>query len=503
MNADTIFMGCRAYTLDAANTRAEAIAVRDGRIAGIGTPEELEHLRGPETRVIDLGGRTVIPGLIDSHAHLVHYGVSATRSVDLTGCASIEEVLVRLRRFRSANLDAPWLLGQRFDQGLFSEGRWITRADLDRVSSEVPIMVTRLCLHALVANSAAIAPIRGGITRQQAETGLFTEDATELIWAQVPTPTPSERRKAARWALGEARRVGLAGVHCIVHSQEDFDAMKSLHADSDLPVRVRLMVSPNLADGLGFGAGDDSFRIGAVKLFVDGSMGARTAAMKEPFTDDPGNRGELFCDERELPRTLVEVQRKGFQAAIHAIGDLAVECALRAIEIAMPMGNTGNTLRHRIEHASQMSGSLVKTMARLRVPASVQPQFVTTDFWTRDCVGAERYAWSYPFRTMLQAGIMLGMGSDCPVERLNPIDLIDRAVNREQYSAQERLSVEETLRAYAYGSAFLGFDEKSRGSIEVGKLADLTVLSDDVFEVSTSQIADIKVENVVLEGVMQ
>jgi hypothetical protein len=233
---------------------------------------------------------------------------------------------------------------------------------------------------------------------------------------------------------------------------------------------------------------------------MDGSMGARTAALKEPYADDPGNSGMLFRNEHDVAELLHEMHARGFQASIHAIGDLAVECALKGIELAMDSGNEGNRLRHRIEHASQMSPRLVQQMARLKVVASVQPQFIITDFWTCRRVGAERYRWTYPFKTMLDAGITLAMGSDCPVERLNAVELIERAVNREPQSLTERLSVEETLRAYSLGSAYAGFDEATRGSLEIGKLADFTVFAEDVFEVEPSQLGSVRVEATAVGG---
>lgn len=502
MTADRIFTNCRAYTLDAKSTVADAVAVGEGRIIGVG---DVEGLTGPNTERIDLGGRTAVPGLIDSHAHLIDYGLAVTRSADLSGSTSIAEVLRRLRDFRSTNLDRPWLLGHRFDQELFDEGRWITRADLDQVSSAIPILISRVCLHAVVANSAALRAIEAKLSAEQLETGVLTEGAAGLIWEQVPSPSTQEREQAALWAFRDARRVGLAGVHCILDSEEDLQAVRFLHDRGELPIRLRVQCPPGLvtqlvAGGLRTGSGDDMLRVGSIKLFMDGSMGAHTAALRKPFADDPGNCGSLFMNEKDLAATLIDLQRQGFQAAIHAIGDLAVECTLKGIEAAAPHGNEGNRLRHRIEHASQMSPELISEMARLNVPAAVQPQFIITDFWTHERVGPERYRWCYPFKTMLEAGITLAMGSDCPVERLDPFELIHRAVNREQRSLRERLSVEETLRTYTLGSAYAGREESEKGSLEVGKLADFTVLSEDPFRADPSGLGRIRAEFVVIGG---
>jgi predicted amidohydrolase YtcJ len=503
-----VFAGCRIYTLNPKCAIAEAIAVHNGKVLAVGSADEVRYAVGHDAEWTDMEGLTIVPGLIDSHNHLVHYGISATHYADLSGCRSVGELLKRLQHFREANPTSAWIIGERFDHELLAEGRWPTRRDLDRVSPEVPIVIVRLCLHALVANSAALEPVKGQLSHEQLETGLLTEDAMELIWSQIPEPSRRELESAALWAAREARRVGLTGVHVMLNDREEFDAFCSLRDRDRLPVRIYAVCPADMLDylrkrGLRTGSGDEWLRIGGLKLFADGAMGARTAAMRQPFADCPDEKGVLFRNERDIAIALEEMQTYGFQACIHAIGDLAIECALEGIRQAQDTGNRGNILRHRIEHASQMADDLIEKMRRLNVIASVQPQFVVTDFWTYDRVGPERYRWSYPFKTMLDAGIMLAMGSDCPVERLSPIELVDRAVNREPRSLQERLTVEETLRAYTWGSAFAGFSDNQVGSIEPGKWADFTVLSDDVFALPSSQLASVRVEGTIVGGFLE
>ncbi len=505
MKADRIFTNCKIYTLDSRNTVASALAVTGDRVAGVGTMGEMRELAGPGAQVVDLSGATVVPGLIDAHNHLVHYGISATRSVDLFGARSIKEALSRLREFRAANPQMPWLLGQRFDQELFSEGRWITRADLDTISTQIPILVSRLCLHAVVANSAALRAVEANLSAEQRKTGILTEDSASLIWDQIPPPSDFELEKAIVWALEEARKVGLAGIHCQISDMRELDMLRKLHEEGLLQVRVRAQCPFHILDelnaaGLRTCSGDDTLSIGSIKIYMDGGMGARTAAMKEPFSDDPGNSGELLTNERELADMLREIQARDCQAAIHAIGDLAVECALRGIEMAMSDGNVNNRLRHRIEHAGQVNDELLSKMATLNVPAVVQPQFVITDFWTCERVGPERYRWSNAFRSMLDAGILIAMGSDCPVERLDPIELLHRAVNREPLSIDQCLSVEETLHAYSLGSAYVGFAESLKGTLEIGKLADMCVLSDDPFETNPARLSELSVKHCIIGG---
>lgn len=502
---DRIYTNCRVYTLDQGRPRAEAVAISGERIVAVGSAGDVPALAGPQSQVIDLERRTLVPGLTDAHNHLIHYGVSATTSADLSGSASIDEVLSRLRTFRAENPEMRWLLGHRFDQELFAERRWITRADLDRISPNVPIMVSRLCLHAIVVNSAALYAVKRKLSADQRKTGILTEDATGLIWDRIPPPTDAELEDAVLWATSDARRVGLADVHCQISDEQDLRVLRKLHAEGRLPIRVRVQCPYRMLDyltseGLRTGSGDDWLRIGSIKLYMDGGMGARTAAMKESFSDDQGNCGELLMDEHELTDALRVIQEHECQAAIHAIGDRAVECALAGIEAAIALGNAGNRLRHRIEHASQVNEELLSRMAALSVPAVVQPQFVITDFWTYERVGRQRYRWSNAFRSMLDAGIVIAMGSDCPVERLDPIELLERAVNREPRSLAQRLSVEEVIRAYSYGSAYVGFAESSRGTIREGMLADMCVLSDDPFEMDPARLNELSVERCIVGG---
>jgi hypothetical protein len=242
-------------------------------------------------------------------------------------------------------------------------------------------------------------------------------------------------------------------------------------------------------------------RIGSVKIFADGSMGARTAALAEDFADDPGNRGILMHSDEEMAEMVRKVHLASWQAAIHAIGDRAVEQAVGAIEAVLAETGESNLVRrHRIEHASILSQELVERMARLHIVVVVQPQFIITDFWTIERVGPERYRWAYPFRTMMEAGIPMALGSDCPVERLDPFELISRAVVRDSYSAEERLSAEEVIRLYALGGAYAAFEEAERGSIAPGKLADMAVLDCDIFSIPADEIAGCKAELVLVNG---
>lgn len=497
MAADKIFVNGRIYTLDSAGTKAEAMAVENGRITAVGTTADIRALAGPGTEEIDLAGQPVIPGCFDTHNHLIMHGSACTRSADLTDCRSIAELQQRLRDHWAKNPNTKAIVGERFDHEIFAEGRWVTRQDLDEISTEVPIVVARLCYHAVVANTAALASAKDRLNGEQWETGKLTEDDVDIAWSQVPDCTPEELEKAALYAFNEARSVGLTSVNTQIDTMEELELLRRLRDEGRLPVRVRFQWPYHLMDklveqGLKTTSGDDFLRVGAIKIFMDGSMGARTCAMYEEFTDEPGNCGILLRSDDDLAEMLVQIQKHGNQAAIHTIGDLAIGQAISGIEKAMPEGNAGNVCRHRLEHVAQMSPQILADMTRLNVMASVQPQFIITDFWTIQRVGPERYKYVYPFKSMLDKGIKFGMGSDCPVERLNAMELLHRAVNRDEMSQNECLTVEETLRAYTSGSAYICFEEDDKGALEVGKLADFVVMSKDPFTIDKSELGSIK-----------
>ncbi|MDI6828403.1 MAG: amidohydrolase family protein, partial [Armatimonadota bacterium] len=289
-------------------------------------------------------------------------------------------------------------------------------------------------------------------------------------------------------------------------SKLELDAVRHIHQQGRLPIRFYVqpgygMLDSLLDEGLKTGDGNEMLRMGAIKIFADGSMGARTAALTEDFADDPGNRGILLHSDEELTEMVRKVHKSGWQVAIHAIGDRAVEQAINAIETALrETGEDNRTRRHRIEHASLLNEDLIFRMADLHILASVQPQFIITDFWTINRVGPERYRWAYPFRTLLQSGVPLSLGSDCPVENLDAFELIYRAVTRDDFSQSECLTVEETIALYSLGGAYAMFQEKNLGSIEVGKFADLVILNQDIFSVPSNEIPNCRPDMVFVGG---
>ena len=510
--AELSLLNGNIYTMDPSKPRAEALAILHGRILKVGLNEEVRRFIGGKTRVIDLRGKTVLPGLIDTHAHMMGFGLSLGW-VNLRDASSIREVIKRLREVARKTPRGRWIVGFGWDQERFEERRFPTRWDLDEASEEHPIVIFRVCLHLCVANSAALKLV--GILGTDAvegvevdpdvgePNGILRESAVELVRGALPQPTLKEAVDAAERACREAAKAGLTGVHWIMGGAVEFRAVQRLRAEGRLPIRVYAILPVDMLDpltklGVEGRLGDEWVKIGGVKVFVDGSLGARTAALKEPYSDKPETSGVLLYTREELRSLAVKAHEAGLQLVIHAIGDRAVELALDAIEHALKAKPRPNH-RHRIEHASLLSGRLVNWMRELGVVASIQPHFVVSDFWVEERVGPERARWVYPFRTLLRSGVVVSAGSDCPVEPINPFLGVWAAVHRMD-NAEEALSVEEALRLYTVNAAYASFEEELKGSLTEGKLADLVILDRDPYKVPPSELRDVRVVATIVGG---
>ena len=503
----TVYINAHVHTFDAEARVAQAFAVSGEEIIAVGPERYVRNMAGDFPEVVDLEGAHVTPGLVDAHVHLIDYGLTLQRMADLSGCRSVAELQERLRghmrRLEETGSPLEWVLGHGFDHELLETRAFPTRQDLDEVSRERPVVIRRLCGHAAVGNTRALELCRRPLPEESRSTGLVTEDDVGLLMEGVPPATVEEIDRAILQSGDLAASLGITGVHCLIVDVRQIDRLFALHGRGILPIRFYVMFSYSLLEemverGFHTGSGDPWVTIGAAKIFADGALGARTAALWEDYADDPGNRGMMLIEQAELTDMIKHAQSHGFQTATHAIGDRAVDVTVSAIEAACAHQN--NRLRHRIEHASQMTQKALVKMAHYTIPAAVQPQFIITDFWTRDRVGERRYRWSYPFRTMLRAGVPLAMSSDCYVERLDPYELIYRAWVRDEHSRDEALTPFETMRAYTLGSAFAGHQENDRGSIEEGKLADLVVYPENPFELSREDILQLRPEFTIVGG---
>jgi hypothetical protein len=491
-------------TLDERRPHASAMWVVDGRIRAIGGNEVAGGVSGDVMRV-DLGGRCVVPGFCDSHVHLFAYGEQLLRQADLVGVGDVEEMLGRLVEV-GGRTAAGWIVGYGFDQSKMKEKRFPTREELDRVSRTRPVIVSRVCGHAAVVNSAALAMVSAEERRAGDEVnGFYTETAIDAFIRKVPALSEEEMEEAILAACAVALRTGITSVHALLDTPEQMIGYARLHRKGKLPIRVVGM--PQYASveklhglGMGTGFGDDWLRFGAAKFFSDGSLGAQTALLSEPYADKAGELGIRIYEPEDLKWKCRDAQRRGFQIAIHAIGDQALRESLDAIEFALD-GEDNRVHRHRIEHASLVPPDCLERLLKNRIVVTCQPQFVTSDTWTGERIGPERVPWAYPFKTLMEAGVPITLSSDCPVEKMDAFDCIAAAVGRAEWSPAETLTPEEAIGAYCLGSAYAGHMDDRVGSLEVGKLADFVVLSEDPTKMDAQGIRQLKAEQVYLDGI--
>lgn len=511
--SDLVLINGKIYTLNDSNEIAESVAIKNDKIIYVGSNEGVKKFIGPNTKVLNLNGKPVFPGFIDTHIHFVKVGFSLL-TLDLREAHSIEELKLLVKGAAERSSKGKWILGRGWDQEKFPEKRYPSRKDLDEVAPENPVILSRVCGHVAVVNSKALEiaginrstpdPEGGRIDRDASgePTGILREAAMALVWSKVPKPSNEDYIKAIELACEEALKHGITSVHLVSAVPEEIKALQVARALGKLKVRVCLYVSAEYLPeifklGIMRGFGDSFIRINGIKVLVDGSLGARTASLREPYNDDPKNTGVLTISREQLKKVATEAHLGGLQLAIHAIGDNAVEVALDVLSEVLSMHPKSNH-RHRLEHVSVISKELIERMARLGVVASVQPRFIISDFWAVDRVGPRRARWVYPFKTMIEHGVYTSGGSDCPVDPLDPLYQIYSAVSRGKfdgielykYTEMECLSPIEAIKLFTRYASYVGFEENLKGTIEVGKLADMIVLSEDPLNIEANKIKD-------------
>jgi predicted amidohydrolase YtcJ len=501
--------------MNPSHPRAEAVAVKGDRIVKVGSNEEISQLVGKDTKVIRLNGKTVVPGFIDTHIHVADFGKLLTW-IDLSDVGSIKEMQNSLRiRVKKAPKEK-WLLGRGWNQNRFAEKRLPTRFDLDAASPDNPVICYHQSGQVCVVNSKALelagvakvtsAPPGGAIDRDAVTgelTGVLRENATNLIWIVIPEPNEEELVEAAGFACEKIVEAGVTSVHWMVLSSAELSIIRTLLAQKRLPLRVYIIIPVNLLDEIiDFGLpGDSALRIGGALISADGYLAAKTAALFQPYSDKPTASGNLLCTQEEMNSSAAKILKMGLQLVIHAMGDRAIDAALTTIE-EISGEAPRKALRSRIEQAAVLNEMLIKRMKRQKVIVSVQPCVAASEFsvWSAtEHLGPERARWLYPLKTLLKEGIKVVGGSDCPMEPLSPLMGIQTAVARE-FFPEERITVDEALRAYTIDAAFSSGEENIKGSVETGKLADLTVLSRDPRTVSPNEIKNITVEMTIIGG---
>ncbi len=523
---EAIFVADKVYTLDPEHPVAEAIAVRDGLIHAVGSKEEVSALAGSGTAVHHLEGAVMVPGLVDAHCHLMGLGLGLDR-LDLTGTASYQEILDIVAEKASSTPAGEWILGRGWDQNDWEDKSWPTAEELNRVSPENPVYLTRIDGHAALVNSPALD--RGGVTadtpdppggkiikEQGRPIGVLVDEAMELVGDAVPSPAIDARRRAILRAADLCISAGLVGVHEAGVTREVLELYRDMSDSGELPFSVNVMISrEDTTLGELLEAGPEVRRGGlltlrSIKAFADGALGSRGAALLEPYEDDPGNRGLLMVEEDELAALTENALRHGFQVCTHAIGDRANRVVLDAYETAMEAtGVKGEDARLRVEHAQILSAEDILRLALLGVVASVQPTHCTSDMpWAPKRLGSHRMPGAYAYRTLVESGARIASGSDFPVESHDPLLGFYAAVTRTRtnglpvngWNPSEKLTREQALASFTKGAAYAAFEEDITGTLSPGKRADITVLSADIMEVPPQEILDAEVVMTVIGG---
>jgi len=511
--ASLAIVNAYVVTLNPGMPYARAVAVHGNEIVAVGSNEQIRDFVGPKTRVIDAKNGTLIPGLADCHVHMTGFGF-LLQSVDLGSTDSIKEMQQKLQQYSRENPYETWIKGGRWDQERFVEKRLPTRWDLDEVINDRPVLLNRVCGHIAVANSKALqlagitkeTAIRGGKvdtdSKTDEPTGILRENARDIVARLAPKPRLKQLEEACMLAAKKAIEAGLTCVHWMVESAEEIRVLRKLDSKGKLPLRVRLGVSIELLDKLWNSpllkdSGKGMVKTGFIKILADGSLGAHTAALNSSYSDESKTRGMLLYSQRTLENLVLKVHKVGSQLAVHAIGDRAIGAVLKAYEKALKAFPRADH-RHRIEHCSVLNLSLIKRIKRLGVIVSVQPYFAVSDFWVVSRVGKKRARLVYPFKTLLRKGFVTISGSDCPVEDINPLLGIWAATT--QNRPNERMTIDEAVASYTVNAAYASFDEDRLGSVEAGKLADFTLLSENLHDICSNHVKKAMVKMTIVDG---
>jgi predicted amidohydrolase YtcJ len=536
--ADIIFEHANVYTGVPANsqfssiTREEGIAVRGDRIQAVGKTVDLEKLKGPQTQVVDLGGHFLMPGFNDAHLHLDDAGMTKL-SVDLTGVKSLDELRQRVAKKVEESKAGDWIQGAGWDETLWPVKATLTRFDLDEVSNGHPVFLVRIDGHIAVANTRALQlgsitlasrnPQGGRIDRNEngEPTGILRETAQAAILEVIPKPTHRRRRDGLELALADLAEHGVTSVQDYSPNWESFQVFEELEKEGKLTARItEWLPFDESVEELSrkresHPQTDFMLHTGMLKGFMDGSLGSHTAALLEPYADDPKNSGLPRYEAEKLNEMTKERVLAGFQIGFHAIGDKGVQMALDAFagaekaarEAHVKAPNGGEDFRLRIEHAQVTTPAQIAQFKTLKVIASMQPSHLLTDMrWAQDRLGPKRAATSYAWLAFLNKGVTMAFGTDNPVEPVTPFRGLYAAVTRhsedgkQEYFPAQRLTMDQALAAYTTGSAFAEFDEKEKGKLVPGMLADFVVLDRDPTSSPPEKLLETKVLRTVVGG---
>jgi hypothetical protein len=516
--ADLIVTGATIHTADDAVPQVQAFAVRAGRFAYAGTREGALALRGPRTEVLDLTGSTVLPGLIDAHLHLTSVGLDLSE-VELAHVASFQELIARTVAFAKAN-DDPWILGDGWDQNLWPGKAFPTHDTLSAAIPDRPVALSRVDGHAVLANAKAmhlagvdrttLDPPGGRVLRDANgdPTGVFIDNAQGLIYGKVPDPTHAQLLRAQQRAAAECHRWGLTTVSEPGAGAESIAALRELLERGTFTLRTYVMlahddalIDAHLSSGIVDGAYDGRLWIRAIKMFADGALGSRGAALLAAYSDDPGNAGLTVTPQATIQAVAEKALRGGFQVCVHAIGDRGNRAVLDAYEAAL-RAVPSHDPRLRIEHAQVLAPADIPRFAALGIIPSMQTTHQISDMgWAQARLGSERVLGAYAWRSLLDTGVIIANGTDAPVESVSTLRTFHAAISRENerneppggwYPAQ-RMTRVEALKSMTIWAAHANFQERALGSIAPGKYADFVVMDRDWMSVPAEAIMETRI----------
>lgn len=525
-SADLIVTNARIHTVDPNRPRAEAIAVRDGRVLFVGSTRGALVHRGSGTRVVDAEGHTIIPGMIDAHAHLLGLG-NALRTVDLVGTRSYEEVIERVEARAREVPPGTWITGRGWDQNNWPETRFPTHEALSRAVPNHPVYLTRVDGHAALVNASAMRqaeltaesrdPDGGRIERMEggAPSGVLVDRAMGLVGRVIPPASPEETRAAILAAVAEANRWGLTGIHDAGVGRETIEIFESLAREGRFSLRNYVMIASDDATldhyfrrGPQSGLHDGRIWIRSIKISADGALGSRGAALLEPYSDEPTHSGLVLTPEPRIREVAIRALRGGFQLNVHAIGDRGNRIVLDAFESALEEVPRADH-RFRIEHAQILHHADIPRFADLDVIASMQGIHQASDmYWAGNRLGPGRLHGAYAWRSLLDRGVVIPNGSDFPVEHVNPLLSFHAAVTRQDergwpaggWFPEQRMTRDEALKSMTIWPAYASFTEQELGSLTPGKRADFVILDRDIMSVDTRDILGTRVMATYLGG---
>lgn len=517
-----LFKNGKIYTMDRENKIVDSILVDAGKIVEVGKEKELKE-KFEVGEILDLEGKTVIPAFNDSHVHFVNYGYNK-KKIPLYSCRSVEDVVNAGKNF---TVYGGWILGRGWNQDLFEgEKRVPTREDLDKISTEYPICFTRTCGHVAIVNTKALEVC--GITPDTKcdggdadyEKGFFSENGLYLIYSHIPSPSLEELKAMLLETQDEFFSMGITSVQSDdfeTFPDKDFEKIIQAYTELEKEGKLKMKVYeqclfPEIErikkfqdSGYYFGYGSKNFKIGPIKLLLDGSLGGKTAYLQKPYVGDEKNLGIVIYSVENFEKIVEYADSLGYQIAVHTIGDGAIKMCIDAFEKLPNL----NKKRHGVVHCQITTKELMERMKKLDILAYIQPIFLDYDLHiVEDRVGYERSVETYAWKTMMDMDIPMAFGSDSPVDSADVIKALHCAVNRQDISYRpeggwlpsEALDTVSAVKYYTQGGAYTSFDEEIKGNLEVGKLADFLVLNQDIFQVDKKEILKTKIEKTIVEG---